>query len=205
LQAIRDCWEAGDAIPVTSLPEADLLRELAFDVAVDATMRRSSLAPDRRALAPTVIGLGPGFTPGINCHIAIETQWGESMGAVLREHGTAPLAGGPPLLDGVGRERFVMAEAAGQWRTRAAIGQRVVAGDIVGTVDGNPVLTPLSGILRGLAHDDVAVIAGDNLFEVDPREPPQAFGLGARPHAVALGVCEALGVDRSERWSTALT
>jgi xanthine dehydrogenase accessory factor len=203
LQAIRACWDAGDAIPVASLPEADLVQALAFDVVVDATMRRSSLAPDRRALAPVVIGLGPGFTPGVNCHIAVETQWGESMGAVLRERGTASLAGGPPFLDGVGRERFVMTGAAGKWRTQFAIGQRVAAGDVVGTVDGNPLRAPLSGTLRGLAHDDVAVVAGDSLFEVDPREAPEVFGLGPRPRAVARGVCAALGGNRSERWSSA--
>src|SRR5262249_25629928 len=137
LPAIHTCWEGGDAIPVASLPEADLLRDLQFDVIVDATMRRTSRAPDRRTLAPVAIGLGPGFNPGVNCDLAVETQWGSSLGAVVRERGTAPLAGGPPSLGGVGRERFVMAKTAGQWRTPAAIGQRVAAGEIVGAVGAN--------------------------------------------------------------------
>ncbi len=199
LQAIRDIWKVDEALPVSSLPETELLTGLGFDVVVDATMRRFPLVPDRRPLAPNVIGLGPGFAPGVNCHVAIETQWGPSMGAVLREHGTAPLAGGPPRLDGVGRERFVMATSAGRWHTAAALGQRVGAGDVVGTVDGSPVRVPRVGTLRGLAHDGVAVAAGDNLIEVDPREPPEVFGLGPRPRAVARGVCEALGLGGNER------
>lgn len=199
LQAVRDLWDAGDAIPIVALPEHDVALAIHFDVVVDATMRRSAVAVDRRRLAAMAIGLGPGFAPGLNCDVAIETQWGDALGAVLRDRGTAPLSGGPPLLGGAGRERFVSAKTAGPWRTRAAIGDAVAAGDVVGTVDGVPLHAPLEGRLRGLTHDGASVVAGDSVIEVDPRTPPQVFGLGTRPLAVARGVCEALGLTGVDR------
>ena len=195
LRAAAEVWNGGDAIPIVSLPEQDL-RALEFDVAVDATMRRDAEPVDRRSLAAMTVGLGPGFAPGLNCDVAIETQWGDALGDVLRDRGTASLAGGPPLLDGVGRERFVFAGRAGLWRTDAAIGQRVAAGEVVGSIDAAPVRAPLNGSLRGLTRNGLEVAADDSIVEVDPRRPPEVFGLGTRPRAVARGVCAALGLER---------
>jgi xanthine dehydrogenase accessory factor len=195
LQAAQVLWRDGAAIPVVALPEQALAREMAFDVVIDAVMRRQLPAADRRALAALSIGLGPGFTPGINCHVAIETQWGESLGRVLRDRGAAELAGGPQLLDGKGRERFVSSRERGLWRTRAAIGHRVAAGDVVGFLDDAPVHAPMRGSLRGLTRDGAVVGRGQKIVEVDPRDTPQVFGLGPRPLAIAHGVCVALGLE----------
>ncbi|MBS0449132.1 MAG: hypothetical protein JSR59_24690 [Proteobacteria bacterium] len=195
LDAIRALWSAGGAIPVVTLPEDDLAVALRVDAVVDAIMRRHAMPPDRRALAATVVGLGPGFTPGINCHVAVETQWGDAMGSVLRDRATAALSGGPKPLAGIGHERFVSAGVSGRWCTSAAIGQDVAADEIVGTIAGTPVRAPLGGRLRGLPRDGVMVIAGQKLVEVDPRAAPRVFGLGARPRAAALGVCRALGLE----------
>src|SRR5262249_48554325 len=132
LAEVHALWDTENVLPVVAMPEAHLLVTLRPDVVVDATMRRQIVVPDLRTLAPTAVGLGPGFTPGSNCHIAIETQWGNALGAVLLDRSTAAPAGGPPLLGSAGRERFVAAPRAGVWRTRATIGQRVRAGDVVG-------------------------------------------------------------------------
>jgi xanthine dehydrogenase accessory factor len=195
LPEVTNVWTAGDAIPIVSLPERDLEVAIRFDVIVDATMRRDRQAADRRALAPIVIGLGPGFTPGSNCHVAIETQWGDGLGAVLRDRSTAAPAGGPPLLGNAGRERFVYAGTAGLWRTPAVTGANVAAGDFVGAIDGTPLHAPIAGALRGLSRDGVRVMTGHNVVEIDPRSTPEIFGLGTRPRAIAHGVCAALALE----------
>jgi xanthine dehydrogenase accessory factor len=191
--AIRSCWEGGQDIPIVTIPEEELLREIRFDVAVEATMRRHRTPPDIRGFATTTVGLGPGFMPGVNCHVAVETQWGSSMGAVVRDHATATLAGGPNLLEGVGRERFVAAPVSGRWRSQAVIGQPVQAGDVMGHIGDCVVRAPIDGSLRGVSHDDVDVREGQKLLEVDPRSTPQIQGLGERPLAIARGVLLALG------------
>ena len=60
---------------------------------------------------------------------------------------------------------------------------------------GSVLLDRGTEVLRGLSHDNVMVTAGRRVAEVDPREPPEVFGLGERPLAVALGVCRALGLQ----------
>lgn len=190
--AVEDCWRSAQALPVVTLPEGELLAALRFDVLVDATMRRLQQFADLRALAPLVIGIGPGHVPGANCHAAIETQWGERMGEVLRDRPAALRSGGPRALDGITRERFVAAARTGQWRTGAALGQRVRAGDVVGELAGEHIRAPIDGTLRGLSRDGVSVRAGQRVLEVDPRLQPETSGLGERPRAIALGVLRLL-------------
>lgn len=193
-KAVEQCWQQGHCIPLVTLPENLLTAAFRFDVVIDATMKREATRADLRALAPCVIGLGPGYEPGSNCHIAIETQWGEHMGMVLRDRRAADRSGGPRALDGVTRERFVPAPEAGEWRTSSTLGQPVRRGEVIGTLGQHPLRAPIDGHLRGLARDGVRVPAGQRLAEVDPRDLPEVEGLGERPRAIALGVIEALGL-----------
>lgn len=195
VDGILGCWRANDAIPVVAMPESELLDALPMDVIVEATMRRNRTPPDLRALAPLTVGLGPGFAAHVNCHVAIETQWGERMGTVLREGATAPLGGGPKALDGVTRERFVTAPISGLWHSDAVIGEAVHAAQVLGVLGEEPIRAPIDGVLRGVTHDGVQVRAGQKIVEVDPRGAPQVFGLGERPVAIAQGVAAALGLS----------
>jgi hypothetical protein len=70
----------------------------------------------------------------------------------------------------------------------------VSAGALVGQLAGTPVLAPLTGWLRGLTYDAVAVQVGQRIVEVDPSPEPEVFGLGAGPQALARGVAHALGL-----------
>jgi xanthine dehydrogenase accessory factor len=194
LAGVHECWQRLDVVPVVTLPEAMLISSLHFDAIVEATMRRYKSPPDLRALAPCVIGLGPGYVPGENCHVAIETQWGPAMGEVLRDSPAATRSGGPVALAGVTRERFAIAPVAGIWRTALDLGQRVEADGELGWIGEHLVRVPITGYLRGLSRDGVQVPAGQRLAEVDPRDQPQIYGLGERPLAIADGVVLALGL-----------
>jgi len=183
-----------DAIARTSASPAEVAAVLQPDALVDARMRKRAVPDDLRALAPIVVGLGPGFAPGQNCTVAIETAWSEHLGEVLRDRPASPLAGEPRALGGAGRERFVYARDAGVWCTAARIDDRVANGAPIGTLDGVPVFAPLSGALRGLTHDGVTVRVGQKLVEVDPSAQADNHGLGARPSVIARGVARALGL-----------
>ncbi|MCI1192269.1 hypothetical protein MOJ79_10485 [Calidifontimicrobium sp. SYSU G02091] len=183
-----------DVLPCTDAPWADVVAAWRPDVLVDARMRKRDVPPDLRAHAPTVVGLGPGFTPGVNCTLAVETAWGEALGDASATAGTSPLAGEPRRFEGLARERFVYAPAAGLWRTAAHIGDRVAAGQPVGDLGSVPVAAPVTGALRGLTRDGVPVRAGQKIVEVDPRAEPDVRGLGLRPAAIARGVARAVGL-----------
>jgi xanthine dehydrogenase accessory factor len=183
-----------DEVLVSAAGElGEVLAALLPDVLVDARMRKRARPEVQRGLAPLTIGLGPNFVAGETVDVAIETQWGEELGAVVRAGPTKPLGGEPRSFDGHARDRFVYAPCAGVVRTRAAIGERVIAGAVVATIGAEALPAPLDGILRGLVHDGVPVEAGAKVLEVDPRgDLTKVFGIGVRPARIAAGVVAAI-------------
>ena len=180
----------GRAIPV-DVDDADrLAAAIAPDVVVDARMRKRARAESQRHLAPLTIGLGPGFVAGDTVDVAIETAWGDALGAVVRRGATRDLAGEPGEVGGHRRERFVYAPVAGCFRTTRAIGDHVEQGDAVARIGAVILRAPLGGRLRGLCHDGVTVAVRTKVIEVDARDDPALVrGLGARPARIAEGVC----------------
>jgi len=184
---------AGGTIAVCTADLSDVLTALAPHVLVDARMRKRDVPESQRSLAPLTIGLGPNVVAGETTHLAIETQWGDELGAVLEAGATRALGGEPRSFEGHGRERFVYAPTGGVMRTSARIAQRVQAGEVVATIGDEPLVAPLDGILRGLTHDGVPVPAGTKVVEVDPRgDVSKVTGIGERPRRIAEGVLRAV-------------
>lgn len=177
------------AIPVTCDEFRTVLESLRPEVIVDARMRKRAQPERQLGLAPLTIGLGPNFVAGETTDLVVETQWGDELGRVIAEGSSRPLAGGPRALGGYGRERYVHAPAAGLFRTRRRIGERVDAGEVIAMLGAAALVAPLRGCIRGLTHDGVSVDAGTKVIEIDPRDRPSAvFGLGERPRRIAGGV-----------------
>ncbi len=182
-----------DAIPVSTASLSDVLDAVAPAVLVDARMRKRATPEVQRDLAPLTIGLGPNIVAGATTDLAIETQWGDELGAVLTSGSTRALGGEPRTFDGHSRDRFVYAPVTGVFATSASIAQRVEAGEVVATIGDEQLAAPLDGILRGLVHDGVVVEARAKVIEVDPRaDLSKVYGLGPRPTRIAEGVLEAV-------------
>jgi xanthine dehydrogenase accessory factor len=144
-------------------------------------------------MAPLTIGLGPNFVAGQTVDLAIETMWGERLGAIIEAGSTMPLAGEPRPIGGVGRARFVYAPAGGRFETSARIGDRVEESAVIATIGEIGLRAPISGVIRGLTRNGVEVAIRTKVIEVDPRgNPAAAFGLGERPRRIAEGVLKAL-------------
>jgi xanthine dehydrogenase accessory factor len=185
-----------EAIPVSDAAFDRLLAEIRPDILVDARLCKRSPPEHQLDLAPVTIGLGPGFEAGNQVRIAIETARGDDLGAARWRDSTCDLCGEPRMLGDAGRERFVYAPRAGCFRTSRELGESVTKGDRIGTLEDSVVYAPLTGILRGLSHNDADVQMGSKLIEIDPRkDAPQPFGLGDRPRAIAEGVLQALQAD----------
>jgi xanthine dehydrogenase accessory factor len=180
-------------VPVTTIPFQQALSARRWAVLVDARLRKRTVPEAQRGLAPLTIGLGPNFVAGQNVDLAIETSWGDMLGAIIRSGPTLPFLGEPHSLGGLGRERFVYAPAAGVFTTITKIGACVGAGDTVAKIGNVALRAPLTGIVRGLTRSGVEVAAATKVIEIDPRgEPSAAFGLGERPRRIAQGVCRAI-------------
>lgn len=143
--------------------------------------------------APLVVGLGPGFTAGADCHAVVETMRGHRLGRVLWSGPAAPDTGIPGTIGARSADRVLRAPADGSATWRVAIGELVGENDTLGDVDGRPVTAPFSGVVRGLIHDEVPVTAGLKIGDLDPRADPAAcFEISDKALAVGGGVLEAV-------------
>lgn len=187
--------DAPETIPllVTEATAEDIADALHPAVWVDARMRKKREPPRQMERAPLVIGIGPGFRVGVHCHVVVESNWGEHLGRVITEGGSEDYTGRHRVVAGKGRERYVYTPATGTFHTDCELLAPVRAGDVVATVDGEPLLAASDGILRGLARSGLHVEAGAKVAEVDPTaDPAQCRGIGERPGRIADGVLEAV-------------
>lgn len=181
------------AVPVADAPLESVMAALRPDVLVDARMRKREKPEPQRGLALLTIGLGPNFEAGANTDAAVETAWGEALGAVLWSGRTLDLAGEPQELGGHTRDRYVYAPVGGVFSTQLNVGDFVTQGREIARIGGTPVYAPLSGCLRGITHDGVWVREGTKIVEVDPRGlAGAACGIGERPRLIAQGVLKAV-------------
>lgn len=177
---------------VTWLGLLDLLPVRHIDVLVDARMQKHRITPDLRRLARFTIGLGPGFSSGFNCDIAVETRPGR-IGLVTDRRWTDAADGVASALGDIGAERFVYSPFAGRWRTPVEIGTRVYKGLVLGHLAGAPILAPRDGFLRGIARDGSEIPDGVKLLEIDPRgRKAQWSGIDQRGRAIASAALTAI-------------
>jgi xanthine dehydrogenase accessory factor len=119
--------------------------------------------------APLVIGVGPGFTAGVDCHAVIETKRGHTLGRVIREGSAIPNTGVPGNIGGQTIRRLIKAPVDGIFHPEKKIGDLVKEGDRVANVDKVPVYAQTDGMIRGLLQDGVPVTKGLKSGDVDPR------------------------------------
>lgn len=74
-------------------------------------------------VASLVIGLGPGFTAGQNCHAVVETNRGHAMGRVIWQGSAEKDTGVPERVDRWTSERVLRAPRDGVLHTLAEIGE----------------------------------------------------------------------------------
>lgn len=99
-------------VAVTPLHLTDLIALRIPQVLVDARMQKHLVTPDLRGIARLSVGLGPNFTVGVNCDLAVETRPARP-GVILTRGETDAADGVAPHLGGVGRERFVYSHHRG--------------------------------------------------------------------------------------------
>ena len=190
----EECLHLTEAgfVAVAVDPECRLLRALRPGALVDAIVAKRNTGTALTD-APVVVGVGPGFTAGLDCHAAVETQRGHDLGRVLYTGSPVPDTGIPGDIGGYTTQRVIRAPADGIFAAGAAIGDRVRAGQTVGTVAGLPVRVEIDGILRGLLPDGTAVTAGMKTGDVDPRcRLEHCFTVSDKARAVGGGVLEAI-------------
>ncbi|MGI9951773.1 selenium-dependent molybdenum cofactor biosynthesis protein YqeB [Moorellaceae bacterium AZ2] len=190
----EEAWQVAsrDEVAVLIDPQARVVEELRPPVVVDAIMAKANLGTSIHQ-APVVIALGPGFQAGRDAHAVIETMRGHYLGRVIFQGEALPNTGVPGEVGGYSAERVLKAPAEGIFQGLKEIGDQVQAGEAVALVGGIPVVTAISGILRGLLHDGLWVSKGMKVGDVDPRgEREHCFTISDKARAIAGGVLEAI-------------
>jgi xanthine dehydrogenase accessory factor len=179
-------------IPVLVDQDLKKVKSLKPQVIVDARMQK--IPPeDGLELAPFVIGLGPGFFAGKNCHAAIETNRGHHLGRVIWEGAPEANTGTPGLVRGYSSERVLRAPIAGKIANLVKIGDQLKQGDRIARVGDQEIKAPFDGILRGLIRQDTQVEAGQKIGDLDPRLNPELVKtISDKSMAIAGGVLEAI-------------
>ena len=179
-------------VPVLANPDCACRADLHPDALVDAILAKRNLGT-RRTDAPIVIGVGPGFTAGVDCHAVVETMRGHTLGRVIYTGSALPNTNIPGLIGGFAGERVLRAPADGEFRSARQIGDLVKAGDVAGYVAGEPMACTIDGVLRGLIADGVLVHKGMKSGDVDPRgDVDNCYTASDKALAVGGGVLEAL-------------
>ncbi len=155
-------------IPVLVDPECACCSELQPNALVDAILAKKNLGT-RITDAPVVIGVGPGFTAGVDCHAVVEAMRGHYLGRVITDGPAAANTNIPGLIGGFSGERILRAPCDGIFTQLHEIGDMVEEGEVCGTVNGTPMRCTISGVVRGILPDGTPVYAGMKSGDVDPR------------------------------------
>lgn len=199
MEEIDNCLSQG-MIPLLADPEANILNHRKFEIVIDARMAKRNLgtAIDE---APIVIGLGPGFEAGKDCHAVVETLAGHDLGRVIYKGSAAMDTGTPvppelylnPCCAGFNTNTLVLrAPRDGAFTSIKQIGDLVKKGEIIGKIEDMDVRSSADGVLRGLIHDDVRVTQGLKIGDIDPSgDASRVNQISEKANAIAGGVLEA--------------
>lgn len=158
---------------------------------VDARMAKRNLGTTIGD-AKLVVGMGPGFTAGTDCHAVVETNRGHHLGRVIWSGSAAPDTGTPGVVGGRSADRVVWAPQQGRVRWQRSIGEMVAEGETLGRVGESAIVAPFDGVVRGLLADGQTVDVGIKIADIDPRgDPAAAFEISDKALAIGGGVLEA--------------
>lgn len=179
-------------IPVIVDPSGEIMKEYKPDIIVDAIIAKTNIGT-KITDADIVIGVGPGFEAGVDCHAVVETKRGHNLGRVIWSGSAYPNTGVPGNIGGYTVERIIRATADGVFSAKVNIGDFVKAGNLLAYCDETPVYANIDGIVRGLLQDGVKVKKGMKSGDVDPRaEKEYCFSVSDKASAIGGGVLEAI-------------
>lgn len=172
-------------VPVLPDPALTCLTSLRPDALVDAILAKKNLGTHITD-APVVVGVGPGFTAGVDCHAVVETMRGHTLGRAIYQGSALPNTNIPGLIGGYAGERVLRAPADGVFTRILDIGDEVQPGDVAGTVNGQPMKCTIGGVVRGILPSGTPVHRGMKSGDVDPRCQPE-YCTTASDKALAVG------------------
>lgn len=183
---------AGGKIAVIVDEKADVREEYRPDVLVDAIMAKRNTGTAITD-APVVIGIGPGFFAGGDCHYVVETKRGPTLGKVIASGSALPNTGIPGNVAGYTKERLIRASASGILEPLVKIGDLVEKGQLVARIGGTSVYAQMAGVVRGMLTEGVQVTYGLKIGDIDARKDPAlCYTISDKARRIGRSVREAI-------------
>jgi xanthine dehydrogenase accessory factor len=190
-ETLSQAWQ-NKQVAVRVDPQAASIEQLKPDIIIDATLAKRNLGISIND-APLVIGLGPGFEAGRDCHLVIETNRGHDLGRLIRSGEAEANTGIPGNIGGYTKERVLRSPDTGTFSTEQRIGNQIRSGDIIGRVGDIPVLASIDGVLRGLIRPGSNVSQGLKIGDIDPRGNERYCNtISEKARSIAGAVLEAI-------------
>lgn len=197
LEEIEDTLQSRK-IPVVVDETGAIREEWKPDALVDAIIAKKNLGTTIED-APVVVGVGPGFYAGVDCHCVMETKRGHNLGRCIWEGSAIPNSGTPGMIGGYDKERIIRAGAHGIFSGMVSIGDLVEQGQLVGKAGETPVYAEVGGVVRGLLQDGVVVRCGMKAGDIDPRGVVSScWTVSDKASAIGGGVIEAILCQRQK-------
>lgn len=188
---------ADDKIAIITIPSEEFLKIYHPNIYIDAIVakwNRGTTIND----GDFVVGVGPGFTALVDCHVVIETNRGHDLGRVIYEGQAEENTGIPGKVAGHSTDRIIRSTGIGLFRGTVQIGDEVEKDQIVGYVDldeggSSPIRAQMDGIVRGLLRDGVHVKDNWKAGDVDARcEKSHCYTISDKARAIGGGALEAV-------------
>ncbi len=166
---------------------------------VDGILAKKNLGT-RIDMAPIVVGIGPGFEAGVDCHVVVETMRGHDLGRLIFQGSAKKNTGIPGNIMGYTEQRVIRAVSDGEIEVYKNIGDTVKVGDILGKIGDKEVIATIDGVLRGIIRNCFYVHKGMKIGDIDPRvlEKNNCFTISDKARAVGGGGLEAVLICREK-------
>jgi hypothetical protein len=149
-------------------------------------------APVSIDYAPLVIGLHPYHTPGVNCHMTVETRLIYFLGRVYSTNIPPPEI---PIDINFFKDPFAYCRTPleGVWLSLKAIGDEIRYNEPIGRIEEIEIRSPHDGQLWGLAHSGRFIPAKGNIALIYQGKPCDQYRQqGFQENAVAGGILQAV-------------
>ncbi len=165
------------SIPLFIDPKGSLIGRIKPDIVVDAIIAKRNLGTTLD-MADLVIGVGPGFTAGLDVNYVVETVRGHDLARVIEKGSAIPDTKTPGNIGGYTKERVIHASKSGFIKNIRGIGDIVKKDEELARIYDNPefegdyqaVNATIPGIVRGLIREGYEVSEGFKIADIDPRE-----------------------------------
>ncbi|MCC5910196.1 MAG: EF2563 family selenium-dependent molybdenum hydroxylase system protein [Clostridiaceae bacterium] len=198
LHEVLEIWNE-NCIPIMVDDEASITKEFPVDTLIDATLAKKNIGTNRD-MASITIAVGPGFEAESDVDLVIESNRGHHLGRLIFKGRAEENTGIPGLIHGFGIERVIKAPSSGKITNVCNIGDTVKKGDVIASIEGQPVEATIDGVLRGLIMDGMYVKKALKIADIDPRcKKDHCYTISDKARAIAGGVLEGILYMRKKK------